>query len=295
MINLTPTAQLKIAEIISQEENPNSKLRIWGDPYYLADSDAGNYRAGPAGQYINSDKTIDYQRSEIDVLLSFNSGIDYAKNNLMPIDPVVAFNGLYRVINLVSTFSKGQFTQELTLHRRPNQHTETVEVSNSLVQAFSSNLDTSAITDAIDVLSEDVQSAFNSLIKGKPEEFLKFTRIGQLNLAGIEKLLGTQVFQLFGQAQDLIETGQKIQSNIKQALSVLQNPQGSLTELSQNIGQQLKNPVTALQGTFGSFESFVNNPETAASQINKNGSIAPPKNIQPSKFTPGDPTKFGIQ
>jgi len=279
----------------SDVDNVELKLRIWGDPYYLADSDAGNYRAGPAGQYINSDKTIDYQRSEIDVLLSFNSGIDYAKNNLMPIDPVVAFNGLYRVINLVSTFSKGQFTQELTLLRRPNQQTETVEVSNSLVQAFSSNLDTSAITDAIDVLSEDVQSAFNSLIKGKPEEFLKFTRIGQLNLAGIEKLLGTQVFQLFGQAQDLIETGQKIQSNIKQALSVLQNPQGSLTELSQNIGQQLKNPVTALQGTFGSFESFVNNPETAASQINKNGSIAPPKNIQPSKFTPGDPTKFGIQ
>ena len=279
----------------SDVDNVELKLRIWGDPYYLADSDAGNYRAGPAGQYINSDKTIDYQRSEIDVLLSFNSGIDYAKNNLMPIDPVVAFNGLYRVINLVSTFSKGQFTQELTLLRRPNQQTETVEVSNSLVQAFSSNLDTSAITDAIDVLSEDVQSAFNSLIKGKPEEFLKFTRIGQLNLAGIEKLLGTQVFQLFGQAQDLIETGQKIQSNIKQALSVLQNPQGSLTELSQNIGQQLKNPVTALQGAFQEFEGFVNNPAIAESQINKNGSIAPPKNIQPSKFTPGDPTKFGIQ
>jgi len=29
MINLTPTAQLKIAEIISQEENPNSKLRMF--------------------------------------------------------------------------------------------------------------------------------------------------------------------------------------------------------------------------------------------------------------------------
>jgi len=213
----------------SDVDNVELKLRIWGDPYYLADSDAGNYRAGPAGPYINSDQIIDYQRSEIDVLLSFNSGIDYAKNNLMPVDPSTEFNGLYRVINLVSSFSRGQFTQELTLLRRPNQKIETVEISDSLVQAFASNGDTSAITDAIDVLSEDVQAAFDALIKGKSEEFLKFTRIGQLNLAGVDKLLGTQIFQLFGQAQELIDTGKQIQSNLKKAFDIFQNPRNPNT------------------------------------------------------------------
>ena len=268
------TNEMRVANLFnlivlnSDVDNVELKLRLWGDPYYLADSDAGNYRAGPAGQYINSDNTVDYQRSEIDVLLSFNSGIDYAKNNLMPIDPIVQFNGLYRVINLVSTFSKGQFTQELTLLRRPNQQADTVEISNSLVQAFASNFDTSAITDAIDDLSEDIQAAFDAFIKGKPEEFLKFTRIGQLNLVGIDKLLGTQIFQIFGQAQQLIETGKQIQSNLKQAISILQNPRNALTSLTQGI-------ESAVTGTQQDFESFVNSLNISENGINPNSSNNP--------------------
>jgi hypothetical protein len=79
------------------------------------------------------------------------------------------------------------------------------------------------------VLSEDVQAAFDALIKGKSEEFLKFTRIGQLNLAGVDKLLGTQIFQLFGQAQELIDTGKQIQSNLKKAFDIFQNPRNPNT------------------------------------------------------------------
>lgn len=271
------TNEMRVANLFnlivlnSDVDNVELKLRLWGDPYYLSDNDAGNYRAGPAGQYINSDNTIDYQRSEIDVLLSFNSGIDYAKNNLMPIDPIVQFNGLYRVINLVSTFSKGQFTQELTLLRRPNQQADTVEISNSLVQAFASNFDTSAITDAIDDLSEDVQAAFDAFIKGKPEEFLKFTRIGQLNLVGIDKLLGTQIFQIFGQAQELIDTGKKIQSNLKQAVAILQNPQNALNSITQGIG-------AAAADIQNDFEGFVNSLGITDKGINpkvSNNPVAP--------------------
>ena len=106
----------------------NAKITIMGDPWYLSDSGLGNYQA-KAGVMMFDDerKQMDYIRQQVFIYLNFRTPFDY--------DPVEAgglltskgemlvkhFSGLYRVVELQSNFSSGQFTQELTLIRAPNQ------------------------------------------------------------------------------------------------------------------------------------------------------------------------------
>lgn len=120
------------------------ELKIWGDPYYLSDSGMGNYIAAPTTFLnITKDGTMDYQSSEVDLRLTFRTPIDYGYDGWMEfpsvgLSPVKAFNGLYKVLQVSSNFSGGQFTQTLTAIRRRNQETDTKQVGtkggNAVVQ-----------------------------------------------------------------------------------------------------------------------------------------------------------------
>lgn len=108
-------------------------IKIVGDPYYIADSGMGNYTATATNQEnLNADHSINYQHGEVDILVNFRTPLD--------IDPVTgtyrfgddttvleAFSGLYRVIECENVFSKGQFTQELKLLRRPGQNPDNTQ------------------------------------------------------------------------------------------------------------------------------------------------------------------------
>ena len=103
------------------------ELKIWGDPYYLADSGMGNYIAPPTA-YINmtKDGSMNYENCEVDIRLNFRTPFDYGDDGFMEFpaigqQPVKAFSGLYQVIQVASSFSGGEFTQTLTLIRRRNQ------------------------------------------------------------------------------------------------------------------------------------------------------------------------------
>jgi hypothetical protein len=105
-------------------------MKIWGDPFYLADSGMGNYNAGTT-PFINLNKagSMDYQSSEVDITLNFKTPIDYKGDGWMEFPgggyaPVGAFSGLYQVTLVKHNFSKGVFTQELDMIRRPMQETE---------------------------------------------------------------------------------------------------------------------------------------------------------------------------
>lgn len=106
-------------------------LTIMGDPYYIADSGTGNYSAelDPGSLNITVDGSIEYQRSEADILLNFRTPIDTGENWMtfpgLGTEPVGAFSGLYQVVTVHNKFEGGQFTQELTLKRRPNQELDT--------------------------------------------------------------------------------------------------------------------------------------------------------------------------
>ena len=104
-----------------------ANMTIWGDPYYIADSGMGNYNAAETPIInLTEDGTMDYQSSEVDILVNFRTPLDYNQDGTMefPGDgtkPVGAFSGLYQVIFCMSTLSGGVFNQQLKLIRRRNQ------------------------------------------------------------------------------------------------------------------------------------------------------------------------------
>ncbi|SVA51729.1 uncharacterized protein METZ01_LOCUS104583 [marine metagenome] len=106
------------------------ELKIWGDPYYLADSGMGNYIAEPTSHInITKDGSMNYENCEVDVRLNFRTPFDYGDEGFMEFpsigqQPVKAFSGLYQVIQVASSWSGGEFTQNLTMIRRRNQEVD---------------------------------------------------------------------------------------------------------------------------------------------------------------------------
>lgn len=101
-------------------------LKIWGDPFWLNDSGAGNYTAEQT-EFINitKDGSADFQSSEVDCVLNFRTPFDLNDNGYMEFNgktvPTKAFSGLYQCIGVASEFSNGKFEQNLNLIRRRNQ------------------------------------------------------------------------------------------------------------------------------------------------------------------------------
>lgn len=110
----------------SQADLLSLNMTIIGDPYYIADSGMGNYNSRKT-QYINitADGGMNYQDSEVDVVVNFRTPLDYNPQGQMdfPEDtvPINSFSGLYRVLQVRNMFESGQFKQELQLIRRRNQ------------------------------------------------------------------------------------------------------------------------------------------------------------------------------
>ena len=81
-----------------------ANMTIMGDPYYIADSGMGNYSAGTTPLIIlTEDGTMDYQSTEVDVLVNFRTPLDISATGnyefpRLGISPTGAFSGLYQVI-----------------------------------------------------------------------------------------------------------------------------------------------------------------------------------------------------
>jgi hypothetical protein len=106
------------------------KLEIFGDPYFIVDSGMGNWTDQPGDLNTTAGGQVDYQRSEVDVILNFRTPIDYNPDTggmIYPEDtvPVSQFNGLYRVTAIENKIQRNRFTQELTLLRRRGQPEDT--------------------------------------------------------------------------------------------------------------------------------------------------------------------------
>lgn len=102
------------------------EFKILGDPVYLFDSGMGNYRArGTPYMNMTQDFTMNYENGQCDIVFNFRTPIDYNENGLMDFASdfynVREFSGLYQVNEVTSTFSRGVFTQDLRVLRRPRQ------------------------------------------------------------------------------------------------------------------------------------------------------------------------------
>ena len=107
-----------------------AELEIWGDPYYVPSSGLGNYNAANSGQTtsLTVDGSLDYQRSEVDILINFKTPIDYGPDGYtifpsgeLATQSVGQFSGVYKVLKVVTQIKENQFVQTLSLIRRKNQ------------------------------------------------------------------------------------------------------------------------------------------------------------------------------
>ena len=122
--------QFQRALLDSDVDLVTAEMEIWGDPYYIPDSGLGNYNAPNSGQTssLTVNGNMDWQRSEVDILLLFKTPIDYGDDGYMTFpggelgtQSVGQFSGVYKVASVVSRISENRFTQGLKLIRRRNQ------------------------------------------------------------------------------------------------------------------------------------------------------------------------------
>jgi len=103
-------------------------MEIIGDPYFIAQSGMGNYTSEAATTNLNTDGSVNYQDGEVDIKVNFRTPIDlnqgtgiYDFGGSSKSAPVMQFSGVYCVNQVISTFSKGVFKQQLKGFRRPYQ------------------------------------------------------------------------------------------------------------------------------------------------------------------------------
>lgn len=111
--------------LMNAKDLVNLNLEIMGDPYFLATSGMGNYTASTIDQNLTSDGEVNWQSSEVHVVVNFRTPIDINQAtglyNFGASTAVQQFSGLYKVTTMTSTFTKGKFTQKLDGYRLQGQ------------------------------------------------------------------------------------------------------------------------------------------------------------------------------
>jgi hypothetical protein len=107
-----------------------TNMTIMGDPYFIADSGVGNFSNTGTGNRLNitNTGTVDYQNSEVDILVEFRNPVDIVEvggsTGILSDKEgsiVTQFSGVYQVTEIRNMFQANKFTQELKLMRRVNQ------------------------------------------------------------------------------------------------------------------------------------------------------------------------------
>ena len=135
------------------------EMTILGDPYYIGDSGLGNYTAKQTNlENMTADHSMNYQNGEVYIGVNFRTplDIDVARGayDFGPTQLVAEFSGLYKVLKVSSDFSRGRFTQNLTLLRMPGQTAKPVD---SLVSAITSTA--TALKSVLSISSETTTPA----------------------------------------------------------------------------------------------------------------------------------------
>ena len=224
----------------SDIENIVLDLTIWGDPYYLLDNDAGNQRFA-SNKFTTANGTINTKSTEVDVLVRFNSAIDYNLRNTLQIDPNNAFNGVYKVITISTALSKGQFVQTLKLLRRPGQSDSSVEFSNSIIENFTSSLDPKFIPTMLEnrrVFNNPISTSF---FGNAASNLFADLGLGKINVQELEKISAAPVIEILNKSQELIDVGLQIQNNLRNSLSSIEGLSGKLGIDIPNLGTMVQN------------------------------------------------------
>jgi hypothetical protein len=237
------TAKARVARIFnnailnSDADLIEVDLTIWGDPYYLSDSDYGNYIATAGSSYaVNSDGIIDFIRGEVDILLKFSNPVDYQGNLLSPTTTTM-FTGVYKVVRLLSTFSRGEFKQELKLLRRRSQDDETVQNAVAIIDAAWNASPPPAVS--------------RSAVFRPPNLLLRFAENQREMLYGAVARLGTSADLPFVQVQSELSSLQNSLASIDRTISSLRNLDDIVQERTQALVANIGDVGSLVNSVFG--------------------------------------------
>lgn len=237
------TAKARVARIFnnailnSDADLVEIDLTIWGDPYYLSDSDYGNYIATAGNSYaVNSDGSIDFIRGEVDILLKFSNPVDYQGSILSPTTTTM-FTGVYKVTRLISSFSRGEFKQELKLLRRRSQDEETIQ--NAV-----------AVIDAAWGASPPPVTNRTAAYRA-PNLLLRFAETQREMLYGAVAQLGSSLDSPVGQIQNEIANLQNSLAAIDRSISSLRNLDSIVQTGAQELVASINDVGSLVNTIFG--------------------------------------------
>jgi predicted transcriptional regulator with HTH domain len=223
------------------------KMTIWGDPYYLADSDYGGYVSQRFRQNQGSDRAMDHIRSEVDVLLKFAGAVDYKNNLLMP-NTARQFSGVFKLYRVSSTFESGVFKQELELVRRINQDSTTID---NVINAVDSKATGSEpfLRPSSSGISGNQLDLF---LRQAEQAELLFSIFGQLKLQDLTSFLNVTPFGLISQLSNFNQLFDQVRQ-IRSAIGNLGSLAGNINiaGLNSQSLQQLSQELTSVQDFFG--------------------------------------------
>jgi len=118
------------------------EMEIMGDPYWLTGNLMGNYNASATEyQNLSSDGSVNNVNGEVDVAITFRTPADIVDAtglySMTGAKPLQMFTGIWKVVTVKHKFSNGQFTQTLSLTRRPmgpNDYVDTVFSTKNTVE-----------------------------------------------------------------------------------------------------------------------------------------------------------------
>jgi hypothetical protein len=168
----TRAARLFHDSMLNGMDMMNITFDIVGDPYYIANSGAGNYTATSTNLInVTKDGEINYQNGEVDIVVNFRTPTDIIQvTGMYDMDKTILcqqFSGLYKITTIVSTFRGGQFTQSLTCNRRQGQDSidePTAESFLTTTKILDPNKGKS-IEDTVTKALESVEKTANEILK----------------------------------------------------------------------------------------------------------------------------------
>jgi len=236
---------VRMARIFNQQilnsnvDNIAIDLKIWGDPYYLNDSDAKNVSATRFNFGTNSNGHVDWQRGEVYILLDFKSAVDY-NGNMLQIDPVNQFVGVYRLVTYRCSFENGIYTNTLSLLRMPGQQSATIQQIRQNLAGL--NVNNNLILADV---NSDLAAAYAPLMQ-KAQEFQEaYTHFQNLDIQTLSKIAPGNLGQITSRFEGLINDAKQLQNNLQKTADFLQNPIEGFQTIAKNfatgIEQRFKN------------------------------------------------------
>ena len=202
------------------------EMDIWGDPFFLP-QEIGNYAPKQSGASPNTtdDGTMTYTRGEVFVVVNFRTPFDYQESGALMDTPLVIpqFSGLYSVWKVSSMFRQGQFTQTISLMRRPGQSSKSTPGNVGIVQV----VDKTILKEDLPTNSKVLESQKSNSVN--PNEETRSTNQAALLMEQVKNSSGSLTNNLTGS----IANAAKINQNIVAKLS--------------NTGSQASAAITSLK------------------------------------------------